>query len=390
MSEAAYDVAIIGGGPAGSAMAVALRDLAPFLSVVMIERTGYDTHRPGEALSPDIRTPLSRLGVWSSFLRDGHLASRGTSSCWSRAEPSVQDMQMSPWGSAWNLDRARFDERLSLEAARQGVRVLRLTTLLDVEPLATEGYRLHLSQRKAGALTLRARFVVDATGWKATFAMSQGARRRIRDRCFTVHGAFQLRPGEPFPTDALVEACPEGWWHSARLPADRVAVTLVGDGDSLHGLRWATPEPWMALLEQAPVTQARLAVCDFAGEPLVAAPVLVGELDRMHGARWLAVGDAAHTHDPLSAQGIFSALDSALLAAEALEHYMRGEVDALRSYEETLHLRFAEHLRKRSDTYREEQRWPDAPFWKNRHAAFPALTPVAGQHSAPTPTGLAT
>ncbi|WP_141618925.1 FAD-dependent monooxygenase [Myxococcus sp. AB036A] len=389
MSEASYDVAIIGGGPAGAAMAVALRDLAPFLSVVMLERTDYDTHRPGETLSPDLRIPLSRLGVWSSFLRDGHLASRGTSSCWGRAEPRVQDTRMSPWGSAWHLDRARFDERLSLEAARQGVRVLRLTTLLDVESIAKEGYRLHLSQRKTGALTLRARFVVDATGWKATFAMTQGARRRIRDRCFTVHGAFQLRPGESFPTDALVESCPEGWWHSARLPSDCVGVTLVGDGDSLHGLRWATPEPWTALLEQAPVTQARLAACDFAGEPLVAAPVLVGELDQMHGERWLAVGDAACTHDPLSAQGIISALDSALLAAEALEQYLRGEEDALCAYEQTLHLRFDEHLRRRSCTYREEQRWPDAPFWKNRHTAFPALTPAAGQRSAPAPTELA-
>ncbi|WP_426757073.1 FAD-dependent monooxygenase [Myxococcus sp. Y35] len=385
MSEAFCDVAIIGGGPAGAALAVALRDQAPFLSITLLERTAYDTPRSGDALSPDIRVPLSRLGVWASFLRDGHLASRGTTSCWNRAEPYLRDMRSSPWGSAWHLDRARFDERLSLEATRQGVRVLRLTTLLDSEPLAKEGYRLHVSQRKSGAGTLCARFVVDATGWKATFAMSQGARRRIRDRCFAVCGTFQLRTEESFPTDALVEACPEGWWHSALLPSGRVAVTLVGDGDSLHGLRWATPEPWLALLEQAPVTRARLAACDFSGESLVAAPILVGQLDRMQGERWLAVGDAACTHDPLSAQGVAAALESALLAAEALERYLRGDEGALRHYEETLQRRFDEHLRLRGHTYREEQRWPGAPFWKNRHEAFPPIAPAAGQVSLPSP-----
>ncbi|AKQ69064.1 Tryptophan halogenase [Myxococcus hansupus] len=388
MSEATCDIAIIGGGPAGAAMAVALRDQAPFLSVTLIERTAYDTPRSGETLSPEVRLPLSRLGVWGSFLRDGHLASRGTASCWSRPEPSTQDTHMSPWGSAWHLDRARFDERLSLEATRLGVQMLRLTTLLDSERLGKDGYRLHLSQRKAGATTLRARFVVDATGWKATFAMSQGARRRVRDRCIAVYGTFQRRTGEPFPTEALVESCPEGWWHSALLPNGRVAVALVGDGDSLHGLRWATPQPWMALLDQAPATQARLAVCDFAGESLVAAPILVGQLDAMHGERWVAVGDAACTQDPLSAQGVASAMDSALLAAGAVGQYLRGDSEALRDYEATLQRRFEDHLRLRGHAYREEQRWRDAPFWKNRHEAFPAPPTAHQQHS--TPGGLPT
>ncbi len=377
MSESTCDVAIIGGGPAGTAMAIALRDRAPYLSVTVLERTNYDAPRMGETLPPDVRLPLSRLGAWGAFLRDGHLASRGTSSCWGYPEPRYHDTLMSPWGSAWHLDRTRFDERLSLEAIQQGARVQRMTTLLSAEDLGRDGYRLFVSQRHVGPSTLRARFVVDASGSKAPFATAQGARRSVADRCFAVFGAFQCHDGEPFPTHALVEACEEGWWYSALLPGGRIVVAIVGDGDSLRGLRWATPEPWLSLLRQAPVTQARLDTCDFTGDALTAVPVLISELDRMHGERWLAVGDAACTHDPLSSQGIAKALDGALLAADALEQHLRGAPHALQAYEATLHQRFQEHQRTRGQSYRQEQRWPQAPFWKNRWEALPSQLPAA-------------
>ncbi|ATB45430.1 tryptophan 7-halogenase [Corallococcus macrosporus] len=385
MSESSCDVAIIGGGPAGAAMAVALRDKAPFLSVTVVERTAYDAPRLGETLPPDVRLPLSRLGVWGSFLRDGHLASRGTSACWGQAEPGFHDTLMSPWGSAWHLDRARFDERLSLEAVRQGARVLRTTTLLSAEALGRDGYLLHLARAKSGPSTLRARFVVDASGWKAPFASARGARRLVSDRCFAVYGAFTLPDDATFPTYALVEACPEGWWYSALLPNRRVVVALIGDGDSLRGLRWATPEPWLALLKQAPVTHARLDVCDFTSEPLVAVPVLVGQLDRMQGEQWLAVGDAACTYDPLSSQGITKALDSALLAADALERYLRGDLEALQTYEATLNERFQEHQRTRGAYYRQEQRWPQAPFWRNRWESLPGPPALPAPPRRPQP-----
>jgi flavin-dependent dehydrogenase len=261
--------------------------------------------------------------------------------------------------------------------------VLRATTLVDSEALGRNGYQLRLGHEAADPSTLRARFVVDATGAKATFATARGARRRVNDRCFAVYGTFQLPGDAVFSTHALVEACPEGWWYSALLPRGRVVVALVGDGDSLRGLRWATPAPWMNLLKQAPATWARLHVCDFAGEALVAVPVLVGRLDRPRGERWLAVGDAACTYDPLSSQGITKALDSALLAADALERcLLLDDADALPAYESTLDARFQEHQRTRGVYYRQEQRWPQAPFWKNRWESLPAppVPPAQSRH----------
>ncbi|WP_224242430.1 tryptophan 7-halogenase [Hyalangium gracile] len=369
MSSARCDVAILGGGPAGAGVALALRACTG-LSVALIERSDYHAPRIGETLPPDSRTLLTRLGVWSAFLQGGHLPSKGTSSCWGSPELGFNDYLMSPWGSGWHLDRTRFDQLLSGEVIRRGGAVHTATALSRWEALGPEGYLLHLTPRGASEWTLQARFVVDATGRKAAFAVAQGARPLVADRGLGVYGAFRVRPGQTFDTHTLVEACPEGWWYSALLPEGRVVVGLLGDGDSLRGVTPRASERWLSLLEQAPATRRRLDACDFAGEPLVAVPANVARLDRVHGAHWLTVGDASCTFDPLSSQGISKALRSSLLAAEAIERHLRGAPGALPSYAEAVGRQFQEHLSTRGRYYGMEQRWLEAPFWRNRARAM--------------------
>jgi len=372
LNAARCDVAVLGGGPAGAGLALALRARAR-LAVTVVERaedrSDRDARDLGETLPPDARLPLTKLGVWSGFLRDGHLPSRGTASCWGSSVMGYHDALSSPWGPAWHLHRARFHASLRAEVAARGGIVHTGTAPIRCEASGADGYRLHLAHPAKGPFEVKARFVVDATGWKAAFALAQGARRRVVDRCFALYGDFRVRAGEAFSTQAMVETCPEGWWYSALLPGGRVAVALVGDGASLRGVRPRGAAAWLALLARTGATRERLDACDFTGQPLRAVPAPVGLLDRCHGERWLAVGDAACTYDPLSSQGITKALGSALLAADALERHLEGDPGALRAYATQVRRGFAEHLRTRERFYREEQRWPDSPFWRLRREA---------------------
>jgi flavin-dependent dehydrogenase len=372
MSGARCDVAILGGGPAGAGVALALLERTR-LSVTLIERTTYDAPRIGETLPPDSRLPLSRLGVFGAFLAQGHLPSKGTAACWGSPALGFNDFLLSTWGTGWHIDRARFDRLLSEEAARRGATVLTRTELSGWEPLGQEGYHLRLARPGADTLALQARFVVDATGRRAAFAVAQGARRLTVDRGFGVYGAFRVKPGRTFDSRALVEACPEGWWYSALLPGGRVLAGLMGDGDSLRGVRPRAPERWLSLLERTTATRQRLDACDFTAEPLVAVPANVTWLDRVYAERWLTVGDASCTVDPLSSQGISMALSAALLAAEAIERHLRGEPGALAAHGARVRRRFEEHLLIRGRYYQLERRWPDAPFWKNRARVADAL-----------------
>src|ERR1041384_3481115 len=67
MDSSFFDVAIVGGGPAGSATALSLRAHAPSLSVVLIEASDFNASRIGETLPPPVRTILEHLQVWKDF-----------------------------------------------------------------------------------------------------------------------------------------------------------------------------------------------------------------------------------------------------------------------------------------------------------------------------------
>ena len=116
-----YDVAILGGGPAGSATALALKQRDPALRVALIEKTGYSALRVGESLPPPARALLTRLGVWEAFVRSSPLNSYGTRAAWGSAELHDNEFIFSPYGNGWHVDRRQFDAILAEEASRAGV-----------------------------------------------------------------------------------------------------------------------------------------------------------------------------------------------------------------------------------------------------------------------------
>ena len=113
-------MAIIGGGPAGTSTAIALRNNTD-ASVAVIEKSGYESPRVGETIQPECRAVLEALGVWEAFLADNHMPSYGTSSCWGNDKIGYNDFIYSPYGRGWHLDRRRFDFTLASEALKRDV-----------------------------------------------------------------------------------------------------------------------------------------------------------------------------------------------------------------------------------------------------------------------------
>lgn len=58
------DVAVIGGGPAGSTLGCLLKKYNPKLDVVILERERFPRDHVGESLLPAIMTILEEIGVW--------------------------------------------------------------------------------------------------------------------------------------------------------------------------------------------------------------------------------------------------------------------------------------------------------------------------------------
>ncbi len=349
-----YDVAILGGGPAGAAAALSLRRLRPALRVGLVEASRYSAWRAGETLSPGCRELLAGLGCWERFAAEGFLESFGTRAVWGGDEPYDHEFLFSARGNGWHVDRARFDAMLCEAARDAGAEVLTGTRFVSAE----KGWGLTLR----GGERIEASWVIDATGRSATFAVRQGARRLAADRLVGVAVRFRA-PQSDLRT--LVEAQPDGWWYSAALPGSGLIVVWMSDADLVREQGLGEGPRWFEHLARSRHTAARVAGAVAESRPLVRAAGSQ-RLSDFAGEGWLATGDAASTFDPLSSQGILKALRTGKIASFAVLDALEGRATSLARYQQLLAAEYSQYLETRAWFYRQEQRWPDSPFWASR------------------------
>ena len=172
-----FDVAILGGGPAGTAAGLELKRNEPGLRLVLVEAEVSTDWRIGETLAPGAKQLLTGLGCWDEVLRDGVLEGVQSLASWGSERQHAHEFMFSMRGNAWSLDRARFNETLRATAQAAGVEVWRGARFVSAAS-GSDGWRLVVI-RQGRPVNVAARFVVDATGRAATFAMRQGRRRRF-------------------------------------------------------------------------------------------------------------------------------------------------------------------------------------------------------------------
>jgi flavin-dependent dehydrogenase len=338
------DVAIIGGGVAGAAAAVALCRAGT--RVAVLERGLYAQRSVGEHLPPAARPLLARLGLLGQVMRGG-------------PDLSERSYLFGAYGEGWNLDRQRLGRDLA-DAAQEAGAILVLGARLGALERDAAGWRIEVATPDAHH-RLRSRFVVDASGRSAAVARRLGARRVAADDLVALVGL--CRAGDSIGEDAalLVEALPEGWWYEVPVPGGLAIAAWLTDRRAMQDGSRGAVALWRRQFGQARHLRLPRAV-----EPL---ELRIGSAhtawtEPAAGEGWLAIGDAALAPDPLSSSGLLSALETALAAATALA---AGTGPAFRSYAGWLEARRRRFLLERAQTYALEHRWPDHRFWQHRH-----------------------
>ena len=376
MREEHADVVVVGGGPAGASAAITLAREG--LSVVVLERTRVDAPRLGETIPPDASALLHELDVWGAFVRGAHLPSPANASLWADDEMGESEFIFHPLGTGWHLDRSRFDRTLLECAQAAGARVFFSARAVPPRaPPSADGWLLEC-ESPARRFRLRARSLIDATGRSATFARRAGARRLALDKLVAVAGY-----GEPVDADArtFVEATPDGWWYSARLPGDRAICVFMTDADLLPTGRLSLASYWQEQRARAPVTGARLKAAP--PEALRVSPAGTARLDRAVGRGWIAVGDAVLAFDPLSSLGILKALESGRRAAQAIAAERNGDTGGVRAYLAWLDEALRSYLVSYAHYYGQVRKWPSSVFWERRRGTgLDSITRIAGQRTA--------
>ncbi len=368
MTDTVADVAVVGGGPAGAATAIALRRTG-VERVVLVDAGDPASagvgDRIGESIPPDTRLLFRDLGLLEAFLEEGHLPSRGSCSAWGSPVLGHHDAIVSPHGHGWHLDRQRFDRWLLAAAVDQGVQVHPHTRFRGLrQGAADRPIRLRVTADRSPVSTVACRFVVDATGRRSVLARRLGARRRVEASLVCVAGWLD---GTDWASSlTMLEAVPYGWWYLARVPDGRVAVLVASDGPGIRERGLADPDGWRQALAATNHVGPAVAAGRLHAGRVRASVAPVSLLDPPAGPGWLAVGDAAIAHDPVAARGIHTALAGGIHAAGAIGRWLGGDPGGLVDHGVDQVQGFLAHLRQRDQLYALEQRWPTAGFWQRR------------------------
>ena len=360
-----YDVAVIGGGPAGTAAAITT--CGARLRTLLLERRTEDRFQVGEGLPPDARSLLVKLGILPRFEADGHLPSYGTEAAWGSETLESNDFLSHPYGHGWHLDRTRFDASLRARAQEVGSVIQAGTRPIAVERSHKGGWQLRV-QGVDGPHIIRARWIVDASGRKAWLATRLGVQRKTEDLLLGTVALFGVRPdAEDRDTLTLVEAVEYGWWYTARVPTGRRVVVFHTDSDNPVFRDAQTWEGFRQLLDRTEHIKTRLK--SYHRPPLLLPRAALANSARIlqpGGDGWIATGDAVAAYDPLSSQGILLALYGGLLAGQTITQELVGETGAMERYTDQIDTLYNDYLRQRARYYRQERRWPDSLFWRRR------------------------
>ena len=194
MQHTDFDVAIIGGGPAGSTAAILLARAGR--KVVVLEREKFPRFHIGESLLPYSLVAFDRLGVreeldqWAVDKRGGEVAT----ACGARMiKFHFANGFRLKHTRAYQVERSVFDEMLLRRAAKSGAEVREETSVTKAD-LREDGVTLQTSGGE-----VRAKYVIDASGRNAVIgqqlSLKQSYEHLKKFSCFAHYENVQRDEG---------------------------------------------------------------------------------------------------------------------------------------------------------------------------------------------------
>jgi flavin-dependent dehydrogenase len=337
-----YDCIVIGGGPSGSTTAALVADAG--FKTLLLERDAEPRRKVGESLMPETYWVFERLGVLPGLKKGPFVEKVGVqfvSSSGKESSPFIFTRHdPRECGRTWHVERAKFDQFLLDNAASKGVEVHRGVRVLEVvfEGERAVGVRIaspttpnDASNPSSAGDFIRAQVVVDASGQAGLLGARFGLRNpNPKFRKAAVWGHFRGSRRDIIE-NGVMTVCfrtlsNRSWFWHIPLSNDVVSIGVVGDADYFFRPGAGTPdEIFTAEVADCPAMAKRL-----EGTEKVAGLDVVKEYSyataRSSGDGWVLVGDSWGFIDPIYSSGVWFALKSGQLAADAIiEGLRRGD-----------------------------------------------------------------
>jgi flavin-dependent dehydrogenase len=372
------EVCVVGGGPAGAALACRLARLGH--DVVLVEAEAFPRPHVGESLPPGVLPLLEGLGVRDEVEAAGFLRPRGAIVHWAGVEREQFREDGEP---GFQVDRGQFDRILLGAVVSAGARLVQPAQALCPQRGRSGEWVLPLRGRDGNGLThLRTQFVADACGRRGLLG---GRKRRLGPPTVALYGYW--RGTGLGGTQSRVEAGGEQWYWGAPLPDGTVNAAVFLAPERLHGGRG--PE---AVYRQCLAASRLLAGCltgNLVGGVRACAAAAVVD-DEVCGDGWLKVGESAVALDPLSSQGVQTALAGGIQGAAVIHTQLAAPAQrqaALQFARNRQTETARRHAALAAAFYREQADQCPTPFWLERGATadpLPQAPPAVGPLPAPT------
>jgi len=330
-----YDVAIIGGGPAGSVAAALLARAGR--RVIVLERDKFPRFHIGESLLPFSMQAFTRLGLHEKFTRAGFMEKFGGEMYGACGGDGVkfyfEDGFRSLTDRSYQVTRADFDKVLLDHAAESGAEV-REETGVDKVDFSDDDVTMTISRRdelplvqgraEARPSVIRARYVIDAGGrnsiLSAKFKLKKNYDHLQKVSIFAHYDGMTRAEGRDGTLTRMVRAL-DRWFWVIPLTATRTSVGVVLDGAVFKKSGLSAEDFLQQAIEEQPLLMQTMRDAERV-TPVRTAADFSYRSTRLTGDRWMLAGDAAGFIDPVFSSGVFLAVLGGEQAADVLHEVL--------------------------------------------------------------------
>jgi len=319
------DVIIIGAGPAGATAATILAE-EKGRKVIVLEKEHFPRYHVGESLIPHCWDTLDRLGMTERLDAEGFQSKQSVQFVSPEGELSTpfyfEKHTDHPRAKTWQVDRKTFDTMMMKRAREAGAEVREGIKVLDF--LEEDGTIVGVvaEDEDGKRFELRAPMTMDASGRDALFQRKKKWRKRDpklnKIAIWTLYKGAKRDPGVDEGATTIAYVKEKGWFWNIPLKDDIVSTGIVAERDYLYRDGRDLAEIYEREIQENKWVQDHLSEGEQFGEYWVTGEYSY-RAENCATDGLVLIGDAFAFLDPVFSSGVYLALTTGSMAADAVE-----------------------------------------------------------------------